>query len=78
MIVQWLDGLPMKLTRIDMLPFQRAEKQCPFIHLDRNFGEGWSSMYASSKSPVIVKFGVIPKRDKAEVERRLRKPHTIN
>jgi len=28
-------------------------------------------VYASSKSHIVVKFGVVPKKDKAEVERQL-------
>jgi hypothetical protein len=37
----------------------------------RNFGGGWSSVYASSKSHIVFKFGVVPKKDKVEVERQL-------
>ncbi len=50
-VVQCLDGLPMELTRIDTPPSQHAENHCPFIHLDRNFGGGWSSVYAGWAVP---------------------------
>ena len=47
------------------------EQYHPFIHLDRHFDAGWSSVFASTKSHVVVKFAVVPKKDKAELERQL-------
>ena len=38
-----------------------------FIHLDRQLGAGWSSVFASSKLHVVVKFAVMPKKNKAEL-----------
>ena len=43
----------------------------PFIHLDRHLDAGWSSVFASTKSHVVVKFAVVPKKDKAELVRQL-------
>jgi hypothetical protein len=43
------------------------EKYHPFIHLDRHLGAGWSSVFVSSKSHVVVKFASVPKEDKAEL-----------
>ena len=48
------------------------EQYHPFIHLDRLLGAGWSSVFASSKSHVVVKFAVVPKKDKAELLRQLK------
>ena len=43
----------------------------PFVHLDRHLGASWSTVFASSKSHVVVKFAVVPKKDKAELIRQL-------
>ncbi|KAI0289072.1 hypothetical protein BC826DRAFT_1188019 [Russula brevipes] len=48
-----------------------SKQNPPFIHLDRQLGVGWSSVYSSSKSCVVVKFAVVPKKDKAELGRQL-------
>jgi len=49
---------------------QRAEKQYhPFIYPDRHLGAGWSSVYTSSKSHVVVKSATVRKKDKAELRR---------
>ena len=50
----------------------RAKKQYhPFIHFDRHLGTGWTTVFASSKSHVVVKFAVVPKNDKAGPIRQL-------
>ena len=62
----------MELLLVNASRFQRAKKQYhPFIHLDRHLGAGWSSVFASSKSRVVVKFAVVPKKDKTELIRQL-------
>jgi hypothetical protein len=74
MIVQCLDATPIELKLIDAPHSQRAnlkKQNPPFIHLDRQCGAGWSSVYSSSKSRVVVKFAAVPKKDKAELERQL-------
>ena len=71
MVVQCFDGLPMALSPVGTLQSSGGEKQHPFVHLDCYLGGGWSSVYASSRSHVIVKFATVPKKDKAELERQL-------
>jgi len=71
MNVRCFDGILMRLTLIGTSKYERSEEH-PFIHLDRHLGAGWSSVYASSKSDIVIKFGVIPQKDRAEVERQLR------
>ncbi|KAI9513464.1 hypothetical protein F5148DRAFT_1278832 [Russula earlei] len=58
---------------IDAPQSQRVEKQHSLsISLGHSLGGGWPSMYAASNSPIIVKFAVAPRKDKAELERQLR------
>ncbi|KAI0256933.1 hypothetical protein BJV78DRAFT_318551 [Lactifluus subvellereus] len=71
MVVQCVDALPMTLSFTVTPKSQSDEEQLPFVHLDRRIGGGWSSVYASSRSHVIVKFFRAPKKDKAELERQL-------
>jgi hypothetical protein len=52
-------------------PHSHHTKYHPFIHFDRHLGASWSSVFASSKSHVVVKFDVVPKKDKAELRRQL-------
>ena len=62
----------MELLLVNASRSRLAKKQYhPFIHLDRHFGAGWSSVFASSKSQVVVKFAVVPKKDKAKLIRQL-------
>ena len=68
MLVQPFDALPIPLSRVDTYQFQHAEKPFPFIHLDEHYGGGWSSVYASSRSHIIIKFATATKKDKAELE----------
>jgi hypothetical protein len=74
MTIQCFDGCPMALSPIDSETSQSqgGRKQRPFIHLDRYLGGGWSSVYASSKSRIIVKFAHVPEKDKAMLECLLR------
>jgi len=51
-------------------PHLRHTKK-PFIYLDHYLEAGWSSVYASSKSRIVIKFAAVPKKDKAELERQL-------
>jgi hypothetical protein len=62
----------MRLWPADTPQCQDGERQYPFIHFDRHLGGGWSSVYASSRSHLIVKFAYVPEKDKAELERQLR------
>ena len=62
----------MELLLVNASRSQRAKKQYhPFIHLDHHLGAGWSSVFASSKSHVVVKFAVVPQKDKVELIRQL-------
>jgi len=62
----------MELLLVNASRSHHVKKQYhPFIHLDRQLGTGWSSVFASSKSHVVVKFAVVPKKDKAELVRQL-------
>jgi len=62
----------MELTLVDTPISQRAKKQYhPFIHFDGHLGAGWSSVFASSKSYIVVKFAAAPKKNKAELLRQL-------
>ncbi|KAI0255086.1 hypothetical protein BJV78DRAFT_1279691 [Lactifluus subvellereus] len=72
MVVQCFDGLPMALSPVGTPQSSGGEKQHPFVHLDCYLGGGWSSVYASSRSHVIVKFATVPKKERAELERQLR------
>jgi len=47
---------------------RHADKTPPFIHLDEHHGGGWSSVYASRRSHIFIKFAIVPKKDKAELE----------
>jgi len=49
----------------------RFDDNPPFIHLDRYLGGGWSTVYASTVSRVVVKFASVPTKPKAELERQL-------
>jgi hypothetical protein len=73
MKVQCFDSYPMALLPVETSQSQSRRKQWhPFIHLDRYVGGGFSSVYASSKSGIVVKFANAPKTDKDELESLLR------
>jgi hypothetical protein len=72
MIIQRFDSYPMDLSPVETFQPQGGKKQCPFIHIDRHLGGGWSSVYVSSKSRIIVKFAHVPTKDKAMLEGLLR------
>ena len=72
MIVQRFDALLMDLSLVGTPKSSGGEKQRPFVHLDRHLSAGWSSVYASSRSHVIVKFAWVPEKDRARLERLLR------
>jgi hypothetical protein len=58
----------MELLRVNASDSHHAKEQDqPFIHFDRHLGAGWSSVFASSKSHVVVKFAAVPKKDKASL-----------
>lgn len=62
----------MELLLVNASRSNHVKKQYhPFIHLDRHLGAGWSSVFVSSKSHVVVKFAVVPKKDKVELVRQL-------
>jgi hypothetical protein len=70
--VQCINACPIELSIVNAPHSHRANKQYhPFIHFDRHLGAGWSTVFASSKSHVVVKFAVVPKKDKAELIRQL-------
>jgi hypothetical protein len=48
-----------------------TDKRWPSVHLDRYLGSAWSSVYASSKPRIVVKFAKVAKKKKAELERQL-------
>jgi hypothetical protein len=68
--VRCFDGALIQLTLIGTSQYERAEKR-PVIHLDRQLGAAWSSVYASSKSHIVIKFGAVPRRDRDELNRQL-------
>ena len=62
----------MELLLVNASRSHNAKKQShPFMHLGHQLGVGWSSVFASSKSHVVVKFAAVPKKDKAELIRQL-------
>jgi hypothetical protein len=62
----------MELSLVNVSHSHHAKKPYhPFIHLDRHLSAGWSSVFVSSKSHVVVKFAAVPKKDKAELVRQL-------
>ncbi len=70
--VQCMDACPMELSLVNTPHSHRAKKQHhPFVHFDRYLGAGWSTVFASSKSHVVVKFAVVSKKNKAELIRQL-------
>jgi len=71
MSVRCLGGILMRLTLVDPSQYAHSDEH-PLIHLDRHLSGGWSSVYASSKSDIIVKFGTIPRKNKADIERQLK------
>jgi len=72
MTVRCLDGRPMELTLVGTPISRRAKEQYrPFIHFDGHLGAGWSSVFASSESYIVVKFAAVPKKNKAELLRQL-------
>jgi len=72
MTVRCLDGRPMELTLVDTPISRRAKTQYhPFIYFDGHLGAGWSSVFASSKSYIVVKFAAAQKKNKAELLRQL-------
>lgn len=72
MTIRCLDGRPMKLTLIDAPISQRAKKQHQlFVHFDSQLCAGWSAVYASSKSHIVIKFAAVPKKSKVELLRQL-------
>jgi hypothetical protein len=71
MSVRCLNGILMRLTLVDLSQYEHSDEH-PLIHLDRHLGGGWSSVYASSKSDIIVKFGAIPRKDRADIEQQLK------
>ncbi|KAI0253725.1 hypothetical protein BJV78DRAFT_163667 [Lactifluus subvellereus] len=77
MVVQCIDGLPMALSLVGTPQSSGGEEQHPFVHLDCYLGGGWSSVYASSRSHVIVKFATVPKKDRAELKRQLRNEKAV-
>jgi hypothetical protein len=68
--VRCFKGALMRLTLIGTSQSERSDERLS-INLDRHFGVGWSSVYASSKSDIVIKFGIAPQKDRAEVERQL-------
>jgi hypothetical protein len=62
----------MSLSPIETSQSQSGRKQCPFIHLDQYLGGGWSTVYASRKSHIIVKFAHVPEKNKAMLRNLLR------
>jgi len=72
MNVRCFDGILMRFTLVGISQYRDEHSdKCPLIHLDRHLGAAWSSVYASSKSDIVIKFGVIPQEDRAK-ERQLR------
>lgn len=70
--MQCIDAYPIELSLINLPDSHRAKKQYhPLIHFDRHLGAGWTTVFASSKSHLVVKFAVVPKNDKAELIRQL-------
>jgi hypothetical protein len=73
MKVLCFDGILMRLTLVGTSPYGHPDK-CPLIHLDRHLGAVWSSVFASSKSNIVIKFrpDTIPQNDNTEVERQVK------
>ena len=72
MTVRCIDGRPMELILVDTPISRRSKKQYhPFIYFDSHLGAGWASVFASSKSHLVVKFAAVPKKNKAELTRQL-------
>src|SRR5260221_5078487 len=72
-IVRCIDDIPMLLgVRIGTPQSQHAEEQRHFVHFGRHLGCGWSSVYASIRSQIAIKFGAVPKKDSAELQLQLR------
>jgi len=72
MTIRCLDGLPMELTLVDAHISRRAKKQHHlFIHFESHLGAGWSTVYASSKSHIVIKLAAVPNKNKAELLRQL-------
>ena len=70
--MQCIDADPIELSLVNAPHSHRARKQYhPFIHFDRYLGASWSTVFASSKSHVVVKFAVVPKKNKAKLIRQL-------
>jgi hypothetical protein len=62
----------LELSLIDPPRSHRAKEQYhPFVHFDCHLGACWSTVFASSKSHIVVKFATVPKKDKAELIRQL-------
>ena len=58
--MQFINGLPMDLSPAGTQS-QEGEKQHPFVLLNRHQDGGWSSVYASSRSHLIVKLVTVVK-----------------
>ncbi|KAH9967188.1 hypothetical protein BC827DRAFT_573120 [Russula dissimulans] len=69
MLIRCFDAQRMELKLVTVPHSRHAKK--PFIHLDHYLGGDWSSVYASSKSQIVIKFAAVPKKDKAELEHQL-------
>ena len=62
----------MELSLINPPRSHHAKKQYyPFVHLDCHLGAGWSTVFVSSKSRLVVKFATMPKKNKTELIRQL-------
>ena len=61
----------MQLTPAGTSQYESDDER-PLIHFDRHLGAGWSSVYGSSKSHIIIKFSIVPQQNKAKLERQLR------
>jgi hypothetical protein len=71
--VRCFNGALIRFTLMGMSQSERSdERPLILIHLDRHLGAASSSVYGSSKSDIIIKFGSAPQKDWAEVERRLK------
>ena len=69
--MQFINGLPMDLSPAGTQS-QEGEEQHPFVLLDRHRDGCWSSVYASSRSHLIVKLVTAHKKENAELERQIR------
>jgi hypothetical protein len=70
MSVRCFDGTLVQLALVGTSGYERAEGPA-LIRLDRHLGAAWSSVYASSKSQIVIKFGSVPRRDRDELNRQL-------